>query len=79
MVAPVEDSFVTHVADPDESQLAKLIKSTDFARMKIISASLPSGTSWSMTAPSESEVGRELFNAPPQSTQELQVKERLSI
>lgn len=74
ILVAAEDPFATHVADPEESQLADHIKNMKTAKTKTTRASLSSGASYSMTAPGDSEAAPKMFSAPPESIQELQVK-----
>lgn len=78
-IVSTEDPFTTHVADPDESELADHIKYMKSARLRTIRAELPSGLSYSMTIPSESTANRRLFSSRPQNTQELQVTATTSL
>ena len=73
VIVSTEDPFTTHVADPDESELADHIKNMKSARLRTIREELPSGLSFSMTVPSQSMVGQKVLGSRPQSTQELQV------
>lgn len=77
MVVATADPFATHVADPEESQLADHINNTKSAKMNTTRASLPSGTSYSMTVPGDVDGAQKIFSTPPGSIQELQVKQHL--
>ena len=68
-----QDPFTTHVADPDEPQLADSIKSIKSAKAQTIREQCPSGTPYALTVPLAAQVGNLVFGAPFQSILELQV------
>ena len=79
VVVSTEDPFTTHIAEPDESELADHIKHMKSAKLRTIRTELPSGLSCSMTVPGESTADQRLLSSRPQSTQELQVITTISL